>query len=138
MNEKNLKILRPAFDFASNKPITLLYKGKAEITYDNKNYKGDCEVTLELLPTANIYIKGYFQGISMKDAMNLRLHQTKIQSFAIDGHKIDGLFISAGGDATSQEFNIKWCPRSEPVNVVGHESTQLKKLFSIYLISKAS
>lgn len=128
MNEKNLKTLKPAFDFTSNKSITSLYKGKAEITYNNKSYKGNGEVTLELLPTANIYIKGYFQGISMKDAMNLQLRQTKIQSFSINGHKIDGIFISAGGDANSQELNIKWCPRSEPINVVGHESTQLTKI----------
>ena len=54
--------------------------------------------------------------------------QKTISSFSINGRQIDGFRLSSGGDLDSQEFNVKWCPKFEPISGVGDESTQMTRV----------
>ena len=118
--------LEPAFDFSRGEPSVLLYQGQAEMCIEGNSYAGDGEVRLDLLPRANIHIYGYFSGVSV-DAMEARIGQKEISSFSINGHQIEGFRLSSGGDAVAQQYNIKWCPKSEPVMGVGDDSTQMTR-----------
>ena len=105
--------------------ILKIHKGKAEVCIDQNIYTGNGEVRLELLPRANIYIYGYFRGVPAKDALSAGLGQTDVSSFSINGRQIEGFRLSSGGNIDSQEFNLKWCPKSEPIIGVGDESSQI-------------
>jgi hypothetical protein len=71
---------------------------------------------------------GYFKDIPAKDALESLIGQTNISSFSIGGHEIEGFKLSSGGDANSQEYNLKWCPKSEPINGIGDQSSQISYL----------
>jgi len=120
--------IKPLFDFSTNKSDILIHQSSAEISINEHTYKGNGEVRLELLPRADIYFYGYFQGVPVKDAMQVFTGQTDITSFSIDSHQIEGFRLSSGGNADSQEFNLKWCPKSEPICGVGDESTEISLL----------
>ncbi len=115
--------LEPIFNFKNNESNFVINKGQAEVCINQNIYIGNGEVLLELLPRANIYFYGYFQGVSCKDALNAISGQAEISSFSINGRKIDGFFLSGGGNVDKQEFNLKWCPRSEPIIGIGVDST---------------
>lgn len=117
--------LEPAFDFTASGLSLLIHQSQAEMFIDGNRYAGNGEVRLDLLPRANIYLYGYFQGVPLQDAMEGRIGQKPISSFSINNHQIEGFRLSSGGDATIQEYNIKWCPKSEPINGIGDESTQM-------------
>jgi hypothetical protein len=119
--------LEPAFDFASNEKTVLIHTSQAEICIGANSYAGECQVRIDLLPRANINLYGYFKGVPAKDAMETSLGQKEISSFSINGHQVEGFRLSSGGDATAQEYNIKWCPKSEPINRVGDELTQMTR-----------
>ena len=124
--------LEPAFDFSGDGSSVLLYQGQAEMCIEGNRYTGDGEVCLDLLPRANIHLYGYFSGDSVKDAMETRIGQKEISSFAINGHQIEGFMISSmissGGNTRDQQYNIKWCPKSEPINGVGDELTKMTRV----------
>ena len=120
--------LEPLYDFFSDKSNILINKSKADICINNTTYSGEGEVKLELLPKAGIFMYGYFQGIPTKDALESHIGQTNISSFSISGHEVEGFKLSSGGDANSQEYNLKWCPKSEPINGIGNESSQIVTL----------
>jgi len=120
--------LEPAFDFSGDGSSVLLYQGQAEMRIEGNRYTGDGEVRLDLLPRANIHLYGYFSGVSVKDAMETSIGQKEISSFSINGHQVEGFRISSGGDAAAQQYNIKWCPKSEPVIGVGDDSTQMTRV----------
>ena len=120
--------LEPAFDFSDGESSVLLYQGQAEMCIGGDSYAGNGDVRLDLLPRANIHAYGYFKGVPAKEAMETGIGQKEISSFSINGHQIEGFRLSSGGDITTQEYNIKWCPKSEPVNGVGDESTQMTRV----------
>ncbi|MCX5846582.1 MAG: hypothetical protein NTW12_09560 [Deltaproteobacteria bacterium] len=120
--------IKPLFDFTTNKSNTLIHQSSAEISINQHTYTGNGEVRLELVPRANIYFYGYFQGVSLKDAMDVFSGQTDITTFSINSRQFEGFRLSSGGDANSQEFHLKWCPKSEPVYGVGDESTKMSLL----------
>jgi len=120
--------LKPAFDFSSGESSVLLYQGQAEMRIEGNIYAGDGKIRLDLLPRANIHLYGYFSGVSLKDAMETSIGQKEISSFSINGHQIEGFMISSGPNAAAQQYNIKWCPKSEPVTVVGDDSTQMTRV----------
>jgi len=125
--------LEPAYNFGASGQNVQLHQGPAEMGIDGNIYAGDGEVRLDLLPRANIHVYGYFRGVPVKDAMYASVGQKEITSFSISGHPVEGFRLSSGGDATAQEFNIKWCPKSEPINGVGDESTQMTRvLFHLF------
>jgi len=117
--------LEPAFDFTDGESSVLIHRGQAEMYIDGNSYAGDGEVRLDLLPRSNIHLYGYFKGVPAQDAMGASIGQKTISSFSINSYQVEGFMISSGGDATKQEYNIKWCPKSEPINGVGDESTQM-------------
>lgn len=119
--------LKPVFSFSDGESSVLLYQGQAEMCIEGNSYTGDGEVRLDLLPRANIHLYGYFQGVSVKDAMEVSIGQKEISSFSINSHQIEGFRLSSGGDAAAQQYNIKWCPKSDPVIGVGDESTQMTR-----------
>jgi hypothetical protein len=127
-----MKKLEPVFNFTNDESSILIHKGQAEVCINQNTYTGNGEVRLELLPRANIYLYGYFQGVPAKDSLSAgfgkSFGQTEISSFSINGRKIEGFLLSPGGNMDAQEFNLKWCPRSEPINGVGDESTQMSFL----------
>jgi len=120
--------LEPAFDFFGDGSSVLLCQGKTEISIEGNSYTGDGEVHLDLLPRANIHLYGYFSGVSVKDAMETIIGQKEISSFSMNGHEIEGFRLSSGGDATAQQYNIKWCPKSEPLTGVGNDTTQMTRV----------
>jgi hypothetical protein len=120
--------VEPVFDFTTNKSSVLIHQGPAEVHINQKIYNGNGEVRLELLPRANIYLYGYFQGTSTEDVLSANSGQAKISNFFINGRQIEGFQISGGGNINSKEFNLKWSPKSEPVSGIGDESTQITSL----------
>jgi len=125
---KEMQELKPLYDVTTNELNILIHQSKAEVCINQNIYAGNGEVRLELVPRANIYLYGYFQGVPGKDALNSAFGQTEISSFSINNRKIEGFRVSSGGDMPSQEFNLKWCPRSEPIIGVGDEYTQMSFL----------
>lgn len=117
--------LVPVFDFATGETSILLHESATEVCLDGTPYKGEGEVRLELLRRANIYVYGFFNGVPVHDALSITTGQKSITSFSIGGQKVEGFFLNIGGDATIQEINIKWCPKSEPVIAVGNNSTAM-------------
>jgi hypothetical protein len=127
----DMQKLEPAFNFTNDESSILIHKGHAEVCINQNTYTGDGEVRLELLPRANIYLYGYFQRVPVEDALagfGRGFGQAEISSFSINGHKVEGFLLSPGGNMDAQEFNLKWCPRSEPIIGVGDESTQMSTL----------
>ena len=120
--------LEPSFDFTTNESSMLIHQSPAEVCINQNTYTGNGEVRLQLLPRANIYFYGFFKGVPAKDALSSGFGQTEISSFSINSRQFEGFRLSSGGDIQSQEFNLKWCPRSEPINGVGDESTQMQLL----------
>jgi hypothetical protein len=80
------------------------------------------------LPKGCINIYGFFDNIPVKDAIESHIGQTNISSFSIGEREIEGFKLSSGGNATSREFNLKWCPKSEPIYGIGNESTEISYL----------
>lgn len=120
--------LEPAFDFSGDGSSVLLYQGQAEMCIEGNTYTGDGEVRLDFLPRASIHLYGFFSGVSVKDAIETSIGQKETSSFSINGHQIEGFMLSSGGDAAAQQYNIKWCPKSEPVIGVGDDSTQMTRV----------
>ena len=120
--------IEPLFDFSSDKSNILIYQSKASICINNNTYSGNGDVRLELSPNAGIYLYGSFQGVPVVDAFNAHSGQENVAAFCINGHQIEGFKLSSGGNAGSQEFNLKWCPTSEPIKVIGTESTKMSYL----------
>jgi len=124
----NIHGLEPAFDFADCESSVLLNHGQAEVRVDGNSYTGDGEVRLDFLPRVDVHLYGYFKGVPAKDVMGASSGQKVISSFSINGRQIEGFRLSSGGDVNSQEFSLKWCPKSEPINGVGDESTQMTRV----------
>ena len=120
--------LEPAFDFTDSESSVLIHQGQAEMCIDGNRYAGNGEVRLDLLPRANIHLYGYFKGVSTKNAMEAHIGQKEISYFSINGRHIEGFRLSSGGDVDSQEYNLKWRPKSEPIIGVGDESTQMTRV----------
>lgn len=120
--------LEPLFDFTTNESSMLIHQSQAEVCINQNTYTGIGEIRLELLPRADIYAYGYFKGVPAKDALGSGIGQTEISSFSINSRQIEGFRLSSGGDINSQEYNLKWCPKSEPINGIGNESTQMSLL----------
>jgi len=128
----DMQKLEPSFDFTTDESSILIHQCQAEVCINQNTYTGNCEVRLELLPRANIYLYGCFQGVPAKDtssarALSVSIGQTEI-SFSINSRQIEGFPLSNGGDISSKGFNLKWCPRSKLINGVGDESTQMPLL----------
>lgn len=126
MNNK-IHVLKPAFNFSDGESSVLLYRGPTEIRIEANSYIGNGEVRLDFLPRANIYLYGYFSEFSLRDKLMIG-SQKEISSFSIDGHQIDGFWVNIGPDPATQQHIIKWSPKSEPVMVVGTESTQMTRV----------
>jgi hypothetical protein len=120
--------IKPLFDFSANESSILIHQSQAEITINQHAYTGSGEVRLELFPQARIYLYGYFQGIPTTDALDARFMRSEISSFSLDNRQIEGFLLSIGGDVDSQEFNLKWCPKSQSICGVGDDSTKMSLL----------
>jgi hypothetical protein len=120
--------IEPLFDFSTNESSILIYQSQAEISINQHTYTGSGEVRLELLPRTSIYFYGYFQGVPAKDALDTRFMRSEISSFSLDNRQIEGSFLSIDGNVDSQEFNLKWLPRSQSICGVGDDSTQMSLL----------
>ena len=124
----NVKKLEPLFDYKTNRSNMLIHKSNAEVCINGNTYHGEGEIRLELLPRADICAYGYFQGVSVRDSLGSSLGQDKISSFSINNRQIDGFHLSSGGNIDSGEYNLKWCPKSEPIVGIGDDSTQISYL----------
>lgn len=118
--------LEPAIEFTANESKVLIHKCPAEVCIDGTNYVGDGEVYFETLPKANIYIYGYFPNVSLPNTISAAFIPTTVSNFKINGREIKGLALSCKGNAA--KITIKWSPKSEPINGVGAESTQLTRV----------
>ncbi len=124
----DIQRLEPIFDFASDKSSFIIHQSNAEVCIDDNKYSGEGEIRLDLLPRANIRAYGYFKGVPIQDAMGSMIGQKQISSFSINGRAIEGFRLSCGGDADKQEYNMRWCPKSEPVIGVGNDLTQMRRI----------
>jgi hypothetical protein len=118
----------PLFDFTAGESSVLINECQAELCFGQDSYIGRGEVRLDLLPSANIYIYGYFEGVAKQYFFGERFGQTEITSFSINDRQIEGFRLSSGGDINTQNYNLKWLPKSEPINGLGEESTQIVKI----------
>ncbi len=120
--------LEPVFDFTAGESSVLIHQSQAEICIDGNNYTGDGKVRLDFLPRANIYLYGSFQGVPDQDLTRAIMTEGALSSFSINRHQIEGFRLSSGGNLPSQEFNIKWCPKSEPIEIIGDSSTLMTQV----------
>lgn len=128
-----MQALDPVFDFMTDESDILIHSAPVEVRINQNIYTGRGEVRLILLPRANIYLYGYLKGVPANDILSSSLLQTEISSFSLNSCQIEGFLSSSGGDINSQEFNLKWHPKSEPLNCIGDESTQMQYLiFHLY------
>lgn len=118
----------PLFKFTADQSSILLQTEDAEICISQNTYTGKGEVRLDLIPRASIYAYGYFTDVPATDALGVAMDPQGISTFSINNKKIDGFRISSGGDASSGEYNLKWCPKSEPIVGVGSDSTRMSEL----------
>jgi hypothetical protein len=119
--------LEPVFDFTPYNSNVLLNQSQVEVNIDGHLYKGDGEVRLDLSPRPNIHLYGKFQDVPASEILDLQAEQKTISSFSINGYQVEG-FSPNGGDVTGQEMTVKWCPRSEPINGIGNESTEMARV----------
>ena len=128
MDTDNHRLI-PVFDFSIGESSVLLHQNlAAEIRIKENTYTGCADVRLDLLPQANICLCGYFPMGSAEDAIEICIDQKEISSFSINGHQIKGFRISSEYNSADQQCNIKWCPESEPVVVVGDDSTEMVRI----------
>lgn len=120
--------LKPCFKFYNCRRSMLIHKSEAEICINNNTYSGECDVRLEFVPSARIRIYGYFRDVQVDDARECFFDQAQISSFSINKKQIDGLKASCNGDERLKTLDITWIPRSEPINIVGNDSIQMKYL----------
>lgn len=123
----NTNQLAPAYDFDTNESSILLKQAPAEVRINGNSYAGTGEVKLDLLPRASIHLYGNFQNVPLKDAMRVHMGQDAEVSFSMNGRNIEGFRIGGGGSAETGEFNIKWCPKSEPIIGSGDETTKIER-----------
>lgn len=117
--------MKPQYDFENSNSKTLIYSSKSNIDINGKEYHGHGEIFLELFPRAGIYAYGYFSDIPVGESLGIVLGQVNISSFSINNQQLNGFRLSSGGNAASQTFNIKWCPSSEPVEIIGSDNTDI-------------
>ena len=117
--------LEPAFDFTSCESSVLLHQSQAEVCIYGKTYSGLGKVCLDFLPCANIHLYGEFNNVPSSDSLNAMLGNKKMTSFSINSRQVNGFLLNISGDA-SKTF-VKWGPKSEPINVIGDESTQMTR-----------
>jgi len=117
----------PVLDFFTNESSILLCQKPAKVCIGEATYTGRGEVRLDLAPRAHIHLYGTFQNIPPKDVLMAMSAQEKNSTFHIDGHNVQGFPLNIGHNS-DQEMTVKWCPKSEPVNAIGDESTQMNRL----------
>ena len=121
-------ILEPAFNFASSESSVLLNEAQAKIGINGVTYIGDNQVRLDLLPRASIHLYGKFHGVPATDILKLATGQRSVSSFFINDREVEGFFLNIGGDIDAEELIIKWYPKSEPINVIGCDVTQMTRV----------
>jgi len=122
------KMITPAFQFGAINENVLLAEDKIEIQVDGTAYKGNGQAWLELIPRPHIIMYCEFEGIPLNIALPVGFKQKPIDSFTFGNKAIDGFIISIGGDAPKEEFNLRWCPRSEPIIGRGDETTEIQNI----------
>ena len=120
--------IKPLFDFSSDKSSILIHQSQAEISINQHTYMGRCDVRLELFPQACIYLYGYFPGVPIKDTRDASPLRSGVSSFSLGNQQIEGGIISTGCNVDSQEFDLKWLPKSQAICGVGDDSTKISLL----------
>ena len=120
--------IKPLFDFSTNEPNILVHKSQAEISINQHVYSGSGEVRLELFSQARIYLYGHFQGVPVKDALDASPMRSGVSSFSLGNRQIEGFILSTGGNIDTQEFNLKWLPKSQSICGIGDDATQMSLL----------
>lgn len=123
-----LNTLKPAYDFDSSPSSILLNEAPAAVCISGNSYTGSGEVRLNLIPRANIHLYGSFSNVPAVESMKALFDQKTVISFSINGKNINGFRISGNGSAETGKFDIKWCPRSEPIVGVGDDRTQMDRV----------
>lgn len=120
--------IKPLFDFSADASSILIHQAQAEVSINQHTYMGSGKVRLELFPQARISLQGYFQGVSVKDALDAHPWKSGVSSFSFGNHQIEGGILGIDGDIESQDFNVKWLPKSQSICGVGHDFTQMSYL----------
>jgi hypothetical protein len=119
-------IFEPAFNFEDAETTVLLNEIHPQVSIDGISYTGNGEVHLALLPRASICLHGSFQGIPSDNLLMIAGGLKEIPYLSINNRQIEGFLVEVGGDLASEEMTFKWIPKSEPVDRMGDESTELK------------
>ena len=127
MNNDTIQ-LEPAYDFTANGSSIMLYQGSAEICIDQTFFKGYAKVFLELSSQAHIAVYGEFISIPQEIAKSIHLEKKEVSSLSINNRQIGGFAINIAYNTDSQKIKMIWCPMSEPINIIGDESTKVSNL----------
>ncbi len=119
--------MEPLFNFAENEKSILIKTAPAQVGIQGKIYDGVGEVRLDFYPRAHLFFYGYFQHIPVQHIL-AGFSQIGIDFFSINNRKVEGFYVSTGGDANAQEFNIKWSPNKNPIIGLGDNSTEISGL----------
>lgn len=120
--------IAPVFDFSASYDKVLLHKGQAEIELEGQSFKGECEVIFRYLPRPGIYFYNEFKNIPSRKAIRF-ISSFEIKGpFKFNGQDIEGFSMAYGGDALKGEISFEWCPSSEPLCLIGDNSTKIKKV----------
>ena len=117
--ERNLE---PVFDFTTDESRILIRQGEAKVRLNGKDFTGEGEVYLELLPRAGIYFTGKFNIECIQDIPN---GSAEYDSFLFEGREVDGFCVKDRLSPDFEDFKVKWCPTSEPIIGVGDENTRI-------------
>ena len=115
-------IIEPVFNFLSGESTFLLSQGKATVCIQGKTYSGDVEVSLELLPRADVYLYGVFPH----NAPFVSLEE--ITSFCFNGRSVDGFAVEVKRGFEPAKLYIRWCPKQESINCIGDDSAQMSRV----------
>ncbi|WP_027360688.1 hypothetical protein [Desulforegula conservatrix] len=121
--------IAPVFDFSALDDKVPLHKGQAEIEIKGQVYQGECEVFFNYLPHTSIDISGKFNGVPFNDSVSAMTDPSRFTSLMIDGKKIEGFALGTGGSHPHDGIIcVDWCSSSEPICIIGDDSTLIKKV----------
>ncbi len=112
---------KPCYEFPQLNESILLAKTKATISTNKKDFEGDAEVRLDLLPDAGIHVH-----VLLPECSPL-LGLKEIETLAIDHNNIPGFALKCS-TSSSGEATLKWCPNAEPLIGRGNQNTEITSL----------
>lgn len=106
----------------------LLHRSCAELSIDKNNYAGDCEIRLDLFPRPAVRIYCNFKSdqYDYYHVFKAFDDETIPVTLSINSQTINGFITNL--KKNQQGFSLKWCLKSEPINMIGDNDTQIARV----------